>query len=292
MLDIEELQLIVNENQYRNHILCDYYDTKYWLSEYNDIRDELIDYTNKKAKTLSLSTNCIRYKCLHEDIEPCDYHISRLGLDFYNGYTSQENNALTLLNTVLKTDIEQYQLFFLTIDFAHLLDYTLLISTMESMKKTIVNLLHNPIQRLIQGLVLKYELSWSVYNNLLYNNPHCHLIMKVHKDNVNEVLNFYSNYFLKHLKNPAIDFNVKPITNNFYSYKDITHYICKDVYSYIFHYIDRKGNRDTFKVPLPHIIYILYNLKHFRFLHSYKDLKFKLYYRKGLDINDNSQQTE
>ena len=285
---------IVNENAFRLYVLKNYNNLLNWIADYNKFKPEIADYIESIRLPLEMSNNYYKLNYLKEPIKDRKYYPSKLKIDYSYSLECAKNNAETIYNLLLKIDFNEYELLFLTIDFAHLLDYTLFMDRLNSYRKMFLYLTQNLIPNLMTGLILKYELAYSLNNDLLYLNPHCHCIIKVPKTKEQELKQTLYNYFCKSLDKPEIDFHITNISKDKESLIKISKYICKDVYKYIFHYIDRKKGYTSFKIPFAHIAFIISQLKNYHFIHSYGDLKFKLYYRKGrfFKYDNDTKQTQ
>lgn len=280
----ERVSYMVKENQFRLMILNNYYMKFHWLKEYDNVRDELIDYTSNLITPLSLSTNCLRLKFLHDkSVKDCNYHLSRIRLDTVNSLLSEINNSKTVFKLMKGIDSLESKYLFVTVNFAHLLDYQRITEVNGIIDSKLLSLKNNLIPDLIQGLISKYELSYSVRDNLLYLNPHVHLLIKTKIKDSDTLTEYLKNYFTKFVESPENDFNIKSVNNSDLDYKKLANYICKDYYKQLFHYDITKIHPDYYNVPYTHIAYLCYKSANRKFLKSYKELRFSLYQRKGVD---------
>lgn len=281
-MTVDQYELILKENNRRIYILKNYYEKCNWLNEYDIYRDEYISFTSPLIKRISFTNSHIRKYNLNDDTIPNGkYFLSKLRIDYYNGYLGELNNTTTVFDVLNKTDYNNGdRVYFFTVDYTISNEFFNVVSYLKKMKDIYKNLVHTKLFRLITGLIIKYEVSYSLYNGLLYYIPHNHLLIKTNVKDSSALLSSLFQYFHKYIPNTddkAIHY--KEITYNSYSYKSISKYITKDPYYSIFHYKDRSKNIDTFIVPQPHIVSLLYGINSFHFYNSYKDLKFRQFYR-------------
>lgn len=275
-MKLEEYEYILKENKRRIFILKNYYERPNWLNDYNLYRDEYINFTSKLVKSISFTNAKIRRDFLNDVTIPTgNYHISKSRIDCFNGYRQQEHNATSIFELLNKTDTQNESVYFVTVDYTIANDFFNADTYLNKLKAIYKNLVHTSFYNEITGLIIKYEIAYSIYKGLLYYIPHSHLLLKYNKNNSIDIIQSFTEYVRKHIDNTrdnAIKCN--EITYNSYSYKDLSGYISKDFYYTIFHFKDRCNAIDSFIIPQPHIISLIYSIGSFRFFSSYKQFKF------------------
>lgn len=278
----EEYNLILKENNRRIFILKNYYEQPNWLSEYDNYRDSYINYTSKIVQRLSFSNAFIRKYFLNDDtIKLGNYYLSNLRINYYNGYKGETNNAESIFNLMNDIDLRKEVILFFTVDFTISNEFDNVGTYLKNLKSIYKKFLQTNAYNLITGLIIKYEVAYSLYKGCLFYIPHSHLLIKcdsINKDNVvNDLIKYLNKYIGSIWGKPC--YHYKEITYNQMSYNKLASYISKDFYYSIFHYKDRLKNIDSFIVPQPHIITLLYNVQSFQCFSSYKDFRFKVYWR-------------
>ena len=272
-------RFIVNENLHRIKILNCFNDP-FPDDRYIIFNQSMIDLSSKLVKQLSFSTNYIRKKILNEsNVINAGYHLSKSRLDYYNANYSQMNNANTIFNILNNSDKIKYKYYFVTIDYAHMSNLINLNVILHNMKYFIKNFTHTDTFSQIDGLIVKYELNWNIYDKTLVLSPHYHLIIKVNnKFNTNPIEELKQT-LSPILDNPDKDFNIKVIDTNPDSLYRVANYISKDVYYRVFHYINKGKVVDSYQIPYSDIVFTILNLNNYQFFNSYKELYFKQSYR-------------
>ena len=272
-------KFIINENYHRLKVLQNY--DKPFLDEYINYEKEFDSFSSKLCKQLSMSTNYIRKHFLNDyNVISASYHLSKSRLDFYNGALSQIKNADRIYSILENVDTENYDLYFITLNYCHASDLTNLNIILHNMKYMYKNYIRTDDYNLIDGMIIKYELCWNLYDNTLVLSPHNHIILKVSKNNTS-VIDKFRDHFRLVLDNPDNDLNIKLIQDNNEDRLKVAKYISKDVYSQVFHFNNKnKENKDPYAIPYEKIMYVLLHLNNYQFLNSYKDLQFNIFYRK------------
>lgn len=278
----DDYDVIMKENRFRLFNLSNYYQNQYWLSEYDDIRDELIDYSSKKlVKPLSFTDSALRLYHYHDEtVKVRNYFISKSRVDYYNGLLSEKNNAISVYEKLKQIDINQHNVYFVTIDYRFTNEFLLAREDLDSIKSIVLKFKDTQIFNSVDGLLVKYEVQYSVYNSLLYIIPHIHFLVVLPKTESKELIRSIVEFFRNRIPNTESNsIEYTEITYNDKSYWNLSSYITKDFYKYIFHFKDRANQLDSYEVPLPHKIVLLYHLNNFHFYNSYRSLKFNLFHR-------------
>ena len=274
-------KLIVVENQYRLKVL-NYYDIPY-LEKYTEYANELKDFIDKLKVELSLSTNYIRKNILNDGtVTSANYKKCKRLIDYSKGLKYSRENAKSLYQVLSNINPKYNSLYFITIHHYHLSDLSNLYDCLLGMKQLYYNLVHTELFKSINGMFLKYELSWSLYKNTLILNPHTQIIISVSspcRDSV--IISRVKDYFSKVVLDKDKDINIKQVSMELESLKRLSNYINKDTYDFIFHSTPKQKDKDLFSIPFPDIVFILLKTKGFHFINSYKTLKIKLYSYNG-----------
>lgn len=272
-------RFIVNENLHRIKILNCFNDP-FPDDRYIIFNQSMIDLSSKLVKQLSFSTNYIRKKILNEsNVINAGYHLSKSRLDYYNANYSQMNNANTIFNMLNNSDKIKYKYYFVTIDYAHMSNLINLNVILHNMKYFIKNFTNTNTFSQIDGLIVKYELNWNIYDKTLVLSPHYHLIIKVNNKFNTNPIDELKQTLSPILDNPDKDFNIKVIDTNPDSLYRVANYISKDVYYRVFHYINKGKVVDSYQIPYSDIVFTILNLNNYQFFNSYKELYFKQSYR-------------
>ena len=272
-------RFIVNENLHRIKILNCFNDP-FPDDRYIMFNQSMIDLSSKLVKQLSFSTNYIRKKILNEsNVINAGYHLSKSRLDYYNANYSQMNNANTIFNMLNNSDKIKYKYYFVTIDYAHMSNLINLNVILHNMKYFIKNFTNTNTFSQIDGLIVKYELNWNIYDKTLVLSPHYHLIIKVNNKFNTNPIDELKQTLSPILDNPDKDFNIKVIDTNPDSLYRVANYISKDVYYRVFHYINKGKVVDSYQIPYSDIVFTILNLNNYQFFNSYKELYFKQSYR-------------
>ena len=272
-------RFIVNENLHRIKILNCFNDP-FPDDRYIIFNQSMIDLSSKLVKQLSFSTNYIRKKILNEsNVINAGYHLSKSRLDYYNANYSQMNNANTIVNMLNNSDKIKYKYYFVTIDYAHMSNLINLNVILHNMKYFIKNFTNTNTFSQIDGLIVKYELNWNIYDKTLVLSPHYHLIIKVNNKFNTNPIDELKQTLSPILDNPDKDFNIKVIDTNPDSLYRVANYISKDVYYRVFHYINKGKVVDSYQIPYSDIVFTILNLNNYQFFNSYKELYFKQSYR-------------
>ena len=271
-----DYDLILKENRRRLYILSNYYLNNNWIHDYDLYKDLYIDHTKKLITKISYSNSYIRKFILHDDSIPTgNYHISKSRIDYYNGYIRQSNNSSIIFKLLQQIDTNKESVYFFTVDYTISSEFLNADIYLNNLKSIYKNLIHTKIFDLISGMILKYEVSYSLDNGLLRYIPHSHFLLKCNKSVSSQLINDLTLYLRKYLSSSQDNLiHYTEITYNKYSYNSLSKYISKDFYYSIFHFKDRSKNLDSFIVPQPHIITLLYKTSKFQFFTSYKDFRF------------------
>lgn len=258
-------QDIVNENRYRLNIL-----EKYDLILFKQL--SLFQYQMKELadslyNQISLSTNKIRREILKEQMKDmtATYYYSKSRVDRLVSYKSERSNINRLYER-LKTKSSDSAYLFITIDYIHTTEYINILSYITTMKNIIKKLLNTSFYKDIEGLFVKYEISFGMYKNKLHISPHIHLILNAKESLLDTLKLNLIEYFKLYIHESENNIDIKKITDNEKSYYNISKYICKDFYTSIFH------NKDGSITPYQIIVFISLQTRNFRFINSYKNL--------------------
>lgn len=262
-------QDIVMENKYRLNILKKH--NLILLKEYRLYQYQMDRLAEDLYKTLSFSTNKIRRDFLKESYmnHNAQYHISKLRLDRYNGAKNETNHANDLYNILLNRKSNSAFLF-CTIDYIHSPSNIDLDVYLNNIKHLMKSYTYTKQYTLLNGLFVKYEISFGMYKNKLCVTPHIHLIIDIDKNLIEDLILELKEYFKPILHEPNKDLNIQVVKDTEKDYYKLSRYICKDFYTSIFH------NKDNSVTPYSHIIYTLLKTKNFRYINSYKSLKIKI----------------
>ena len=278
----DECALILKENNRRIFILKNYYEKSNWLNEYDCYRDEYINFSNKILKRISFTNSYIRLNFLNDDIiKTGNYYLSHLRQDYYNGYLAEKNNTSSIFNIMNRLELRNEVILFFTVDYTISNEFDNVGVYLKNLKSVYKKFLETNTYNLINGLIIKYEVAYTLYKGCLFYIPHSHLLIKCESINKDKVINS----LIKHLNKWIGDvwgkpcYHYKEISYNPMSYNGLAKYISKDFYYSIYHYKDRAKNIDSFIIPQPHIITLLYNVKSFQYFSSYKQFKFTPYRR-------------
>ena len=261
-------QDIVQENRYRLNIFKKY--DLILFKEFSMYQYLMNSLAESLYNQISLSTTRIRRDKLKEpniDKEATLYY-SKSRIDRLKGARTERNNTISLKNKLLLNMSDSAYLF-VTIDYIHSNDFLSIPLYLTTLKNIMKKFLHTSMFNQLDGLIVKYELSFGMYKNKLSATPHIHLILSLKPDLIESLKLSLTEYFKEFIHYDETSIDIKEIEKTDKSFKDISKYICKDFYTTVFH------NKDKSITPYQVIMYTLLQTRNFRFINSYKNLNIK-----------------